>query len=95
MGFGAFLAAMVPTLVGRVMLTLGMSMVTFTGMSVVMDTLTQRAVSAWGALPASVVQLAGLAGLGEALSIIMGAIATRILIWQLTRSTKMMSVNNG
>lgn len=95
MGFGTFLAAMVPTLVGRVMLTLGMSMITFTGMSIAMDTLTARAVSAWGGLPASIVQLAGLAGIGEALSIVMGAVATRILIWQLTKSTKMMGVNNG
>lgn len=93
MGFGTFLLSMVQPLVARVLVALGLSIVTFTGMSAVMDTLTQRAVSAWGGLPASIMQLASLAGIGEALSIIMGAIATRVLIWQLTRSTKMMGAN--
>lgn len=94
MGFGTFLLAMVQPLVARVLVSLGLSLVTFTGMSMVIDTLTSRAVSAWGGLPASILQLAGLAGIGEALSIITGAVATKILIWQLSKSNRILSSNS-
>ncbi|MDO9158286.1 MAG: DUF2523 family protein, partial [Burkholderiaceae bacterium] len=66
---------------------------TFTGMSLVMSTLTQSAVGAWGGLTGNMLALAGLAGVGEALSIIMGAVLTRLLIWQLSKSVKLMGVN--
>lgn len=94
MGFGTFLLAMVQPLVARVLVSLGLSLVTFTGMSVAIDLLTTRAVTAWGGLPASILQLAGLAGIGEALSIITGAVATRLLIWQLTKSNRILSSNS-
>jgi len=93
MPFATFLLAMVQPLIARILVTVGFSLVTFTGMTVLFDTLTAQAVSAWGGLPATILQLAGLAGIGEALSIITGAIATRILIWQLTKSSQFLSTN--
>lgn len=93
MGVGAFLLALVQPIISRILVALGMSIVTFTGMSVLMEQVTQAVQSAWGGLPGAILGLAGLAGLGEGLSIVFGAIATRVLIWQLTKSTRMLMSN--
>lgn len=86
---------MVQPLIARVFVALGLSLVTYVGMDTVITQVTNYAVNAWGGLPAATLQLAGLAGIGEALSIIMGAIATRVLIWQMTRASKIIGTNNG
>lgn len=93
MGYGAFFLALVQPIISRILVALGMSVVTFTGMSMVMDQITQAVQNAWGGLPGAILGLAGLAGLGQGLSIVFGAIATRILIWQLTKSTRMLMSN--
>lgn len=93
MGVGAFLLALVQPILSRILIALGFSVVTFVGMDLVIQQLVDYAVSAWGDLPGNILALAGLAGVGEALSIIMGAVLTRLLIWQLTKSVKLMGVN--
>ena len=93
MGIGAFLLALVQPIIARILVALGMSIVTFTGMGLLMEQVTQAVQSAWGGLPGAILGLAGLAGLGEGLSIVFGAIATRVLIWQLTKSTRMLMSN--
>lgn len=93
MGLAAFFLSLVQPIISRILVALGMSLVTFTGMTLVMDQITQAVQSAWGGLPGAILGLAGLAGLGQGLSIVFGAIATRILIWQLTRSTRMIMSN--
>ena len=95
MGVGAFILALVQPIVARVFVALGFSLVSYVGMDVLMTQLATNAVSAWGALPSGILKLAGLAGVGQALSIIFGAIATRVLIWQLTKSTRMIMSNPG
>lgn len=93
MPVAAFLLSLVQPIISRILIALGFSVITFTGMEFVMSSLTQHAVSAWGGLAGNMVALAGLAGVGEALSIIMGAVATRVLIWQMTRAVRLMGVN--
>lgn len=93
MGFAQLLMAMVSPLIARIMVTLGLSMVTFVGMDLVMDQVIATAQNAWGGLPAGILQLAGLAGVGQALSIIFGAIMTRVLIWNLSKTTRMLGAN--
>lgn len=91
MGFAQLLLAMVSPLVARVFLALGLSMVSFVGMDLLMNQVIAHAQNAWGGLPAGILQLAGLAGIGQALGIIMGAVLTRVMIWQLSRSTRILS----
>ncbi len=93
MGLASFFLALVQPIIARIMVALGMSLVTFTGMTIVIEQITQAVQDAWGGLPGAIMGLAGLAGLGEGLSIVFGAIATRVLIWQLTRSTRMIMSN--
>jgi hypothetical protein len=95
MGLAGFLLALVQPIVARVLVALGFSLVTYVGMDVMMGQVTAAALAAWGALPANLLLLAGLAGIGQGLAIIFGAIATRVLIWQLTKSTRMLMSNPG
>lgn len=93
MGFAQLILALVQPVLARVMVALGLSIVSFVGMDVLMNQVIAASQNAWGGLPSSILQLAGLAGVGQALGIIMGAVLTRVLIWQLSRSTRILGSN--
>ena len=93
MGFAQLILALVQPELARVMVALGLSIVSFVGMDVLMNQVISASQNAWGGLPSSILQLAGLAGVGQALGIIMGAVLTRVLIWQLSRSTRILGSN--
>jgi putative Mn2+ efflux pump MntP len=93
MNIGTFILALVQPIIARIFVALGFSLVSFVGMDLLMDGLSQQVQGAWGGLPSNLIGLAGLAGIGEALSIVLGAIATRVMIWQLARSTRIIMSN--
>lgn len=93
MPFAAFLLSMVGPLVARILLSLGFAVVTFVGMDLVVNELISRAQTAYGSMPAMMLQLAGLAGIGQALSIITGAVLTKVAILAMQKSTRIMSAN--
>lgn len=72
------------SLVGRVLIALGMSVVTFTGLSTTLDWVKGQAVAALTGLPAEMLGLVGLLGVGEFISIIASALAARLLLNGLT-----------
>ncbi len=88
MPVGAFLLALVQPILARILVALGFSVVSLVGMQALLDGLIAATRNAWGGLPSQLLALAGLAGIGQALGIIMGAVLTRILIWQLSRATR-------
>lgn len=93
MSFATLLLSLVQPIVARVFVALGLSLVTYVGMDAVMSQALSYAQSAWGGLPAGILQLAGLAGVGQALSIIFGAILTRVLIWNISKASRILSAN--
>lgn len=93
MGFAQLLLAMVQPLVARVLLSLGFSVVSFVGMDLLVDTLLERTRDAWLGLPHGVIQLAALAGIDTGLAMVTGAILTRVMIWQLSRSSRILGAN--
>lgn len=93
MPFAALLMSLVQPIIARVMIALGLSLVTYAGMDLVIGQVINSAQSAWGGLPVGILQLAGLAGIGQALSIIFGAILTRVLIWNITKASRILSAN--
>lgn len=94
MGFGQLLLSLVQPFVARVLLAIGFSVVSFVGMEVLVNQLISSAQGAWGGLPVAILQLAGLAGIGQGLSIVFGAVLTRIMIWQLQKSTRILGANS-
>lgn len=95
MPLGAWLMAMMAPLTARILLTLGFSVVTITGLDAIISTLKDQFVAAVGQVPADGLNLALLAGAGEAMGIIFGAIATRLVLWKISNATRILGVNSG
>ncbi len=83
-----FIIAITGPVVLRIMMVLGLSVITFTGVTDLVQQLIGSAQSSWGALPSQVLGLAALAGVPEALGIICGAFAARATLWAATSAIK-------
>lgn len=77
---GGMLINIVGTLAGRVLVALGIGVVTYTGMTTTLDWLKAGALSALSGLPFEVVGLLGFMKVGVCISIITSAIASRAII---------------
>jgi hypothetical protein len=83
----AFLAALVGGLglavtsfVGRVLVALGVSYVTYTGLSAILTTVEAQVSSAFGALPAVAIAILGTLQLDTCVNIYLSAFAARLVI---------------
>lgn len=88
MNFGAWIASLVPSLVGRVLAALGMGLVTIGGLDVISGILVGYIHTSIGGFPSDVLGLLGLAGLGDGLNIVVGAIVARLTLYSITQSSK-------
>lgn len=84
---GGMLINLVGTLVGRVLIALGISVVTYTGLSTTLDWLKSQAVNAFGMLPADVFAIMSTLKVGVAISIVTSAIVARMVVNGLTGDT--------
>lgn len=84
----AWLLAAIGPLVIRAIVALGFSVVTYAGVMVLLNQLISSAQSSWASLPASVIQLCTLAGIPQALGILVGAYAARIGVWASMNASK-------
>lgn len=75
--FGFLLAAVGP-LAKRVLLALGVGIVSYAAVSTLANTLIQSVQTAWGGVSGSILQVASMAGIPESLSIMSGAILARV-----------------
>lgn len=73
-----WLVALLPSLVARVLTSLGLGVVSIVGFQVAWNGLKSLIISNFSSMPASIIGLASLAGVGEGLGIIFGAITARI-----------------
>lgn len=71
-------------LVGRVLISLGIGYATFTGVDTTLTWVTTQFVSAMGGLPAAAVQMAGLLKVGVCVSMLLSAVAARLVLGGLT-----------
>lgn len=78
---GGMLLNLVGSLVGRVLLALGLSVVTYTGVDVALSWLITQALASANTLPAELLQLLAFLKVGECISVITSAVAVRML-WQ-------------
>jgi hypothetical protein len=77
---GGMLINLVGTLVGRVMVALGISVITYTGMSTTLSTLKQQAITSFQGLPADLLGMLSYMRVGQAFSIVTSAIVARMVI---------------
>lgn len=95
MKIGTWLLSLLTPAIGRIMAALGFSVVSITGMDVIFTQLKTGLISGMGGLSADMFNVFLLAGGGQALGMITGALATRLLLWQVQNATKILGVNPG
>lgn len=81
------LIQIVGSLVGRVLVALGMSVVTYTGMSVTLTWLKSQAVTAALGLPPDVIGMLSVMKVGTSISIIFSAMLARLVVTGLQGDT--------
>ena len=91
MKFGTWLVGMVQPLLAKILVSLGFSVVTLTGVSVAVDGLKQAIVNNVQAMPTAMLQLFLLAGGGTAIGIIFGAFTFAVTMHTLRSATKILS----
>ena len=74
----AFLAGAVGALVKKALVAIGLGVVTYAGLQAAFDVAQAQVIASYGLLPAATMQLADLAGVGQTIGIILGAIAGRV-----------------
>lgn len=94
MPIGTWLLAMMGPLTARILVTLGFSVVSIVGMDAVISGLKNQFIAQVGSIPSAGLNLALLAGCGEGMGIIFGAITTRLLLWKITSATRLLGVNS-
>ena len=86
---GAIAGLAVP-MVARVLLALGFSVVTITGVSLAWSTVKNEIVTNLSAQAGAYVQLAGLGGVWVALGAVIGAMSFAVAFWSLTSAVRIM-----
>lgn len=94
MPLAPFLLGLVGSLVGRVLASLGMSVITVVGVEAVMGQLKNEVVNAANSLPADVFGLFLLLGGGVAINLTFAAITFRLTLWAMTKATRILGVTS-
>ncbi len=93
MTLAAFLVGMVGPLLARILTSLGLSLVTVTGLTVAITSFKDTLISQVGGIPSDGLQLAGLFGIWTAIGMMLGAFtfcitwASTAGFWKLARSS--------
>lgn len=90
---GTWLASLTPTLVARVLASLGMGVVTITGITAAWDTLRDTLIAHVHGIPLDIAQLAGMAGVWDGLALILGAVAARVTLAALSSSKRILGLS--
>lgn len=84
---GGMLLNLVGSLVGRVLVALGMAVITYTGVNASLEALKTQAIQSFAGLPPEVFGMLATMKVGVAISIMTSAIAARLLLDGLTSDT--------
>ncbi len=93
MKIGTWLLSLLQPALARILTALGFSVVSITGFEAAITALKNQMIASVNTLPADMLQLFLFAGGGRALGMIFGAIAVRVMLWQIQNATKILGVN--
>jgi len=88
MKLGTFIMSLVEPVLGRILTTLGLSVVSIVGMQALFQRLKTDLVSGLHSMPSDMLQLFLIAGGAEGLGILLGAITTKLALWQAQKSVQ-------
>lgn len=84
----SFLMGIVGTLAGRVLLSLGIGWISYAGVSAALDAVRGHIVDAWG-VGGATIEMAYLAGMGEAVGILLAGFAVRSAFYGIAKLGKL------
>lgn len=87
---GAFLSASVGSLAKKALLALGLGTVTYAGLQAAFDAAKTQVINSYGLMPANALAIADLAGVGQAIGIMLGAMAARVGMVALSKIGKVL-----
>lgn len=93
MKFGIFLLAMMEPLLAKILMALGFSVVSIVGMEAIITQLKSGLVADLQAMPADILAVFQVGGGGIALGMIFGALATKLTLWGIQQSTRLLGVS--
>ncbi len=93
MKLGTWLLGLLQPALSKILTALGFSVVTILGMEQLLVQLRTSVVTSLGGMSADMFNVFLLAGGGQALGIITGALTTKLLLWQVQNATKILGVN--
>jgi hypothetical protein len=93
MKLGTWLLALLQPALGRILAALGFSVVSILGMEGLLSQVRSQLVGGLAGMSADMFNLFLLAGGGQALGIITGALTTKLLLWQVQNATRVLGVN--
>lgn len=93
MKIGTWILSLLQPAIAKILVSLGFAIVSIVGLDAILGQLRTSLVSGIGGLSANMFNLFLLAGGGQALGIIMGALATRLMLWQAQNATRILGVN--
>ncbi|PKO69003.1 MAG: hypothetical protein CVU22_06295 [Betaproteobacteria bacterium HGW-Betaproteobacteria-16] len=94
MPLAPFILALVGGIVGRVLASLGMGVITIIGVDIAIDQLKDAVTGAAASLPADVLALFLLAGGGIGINMVFGAITFRLTYWTITKSVRLIGISS-
>lgn len=89
--FGVFLLALVGPLARRVMLSLGLGVVSYMGLTLIAAQVRDAVIANYSQMSGSVLQLLNLIGFGQAVGVLLGAIVARAAFSAVSRIGAMSS----
>lgn len=95
MKIGTWLLSLAQPFIAKILLALGFSVVTIIGMEAVIDQVKTLVTGGVNSMAPDMLNIFLLAGGGKALGMILGAITTKVMLWQIQSATKILGVNPG
>lgn len=95
MKIGTWLLSMMQPLIARILSAIGFSIITITGFELVIGQLKDLVKAGVNSMPADMLNIFLYAGCGHGLGMILGAITTKLLLWQIQSATQILGRNPG
>ncbi|MEQ1742407.1 MAG: DUF2523 domain-containing protein [Candidatus Nitrotoga sp.] len=87
--WATFLAAAVGPLAKKILLALGIGTITYTGLQAAFDAASAQVVANYGSMSGGSLAIADLAGVGQSIGIVLGALSARLAMIVLARFVKL------
>lgn len=95
MKLGTFILSLLQPALARILTALGFSVVSIVGMDAIFEQMKSQLAMNLSSMPVAALQMILLAGGGTAIGIVLGAIATKLLLWKAAQATRILGVNPG